>query len=729
MLTALTSVLALVAGGLYLHGRGLQAQTETARLESQSRQVALEAQSLRADDLNLMGQMSLVAAELADTRQAVSTLLDATSLNVPLRWRGNGSAVIARSPDSSIVARADGTGGVTVWRGEELIRSRGSVFQADPERRALYAVALTARNGRLLLAVGGAAAAQLWDVTTEPRLIQELGDRTDTVKGLCFDAEGRTLAVATSSGAVAMWDITDAGQARRLAEVRLNATGAAAPQEAVSVALADGFLFVAGLPNAVARWSIADRTRPRRLRDLGIDYKDRVNTLSLAVNPQGTQLSAGIRGRRIFRWSLAGATASPLQHLQVDGWTNDLAYSADGHTLLAGNADQNVYVFATESGQLQTRLFDAHSVTGVEWVAGRTVSVGDDGTLRVWQSRTPVNSAGSPVYSLSADGGDRFVAAATLNHGILLWRRDGQRMAPLPAPDDLGRATSAAVAVAPNGAFAVGGTSWRHGELLSWPLTEAGAGAARVVRAFPSGGYVGALAISPDSTLVAALEYTGKHIALFRAGSSGELKPLSMLDSPVPQAVSFSPDGRLLAVPLASDVVQLWDVSNPRAPTLAGEVPSSGSPAFAAALSPVGNRLAVGTGAGDVTVWDVSNPRSPVKIRTLRGPMAALTMVAFSPDSSMLAAGGGDRYIWLWSLDDAGDDAYLALASASVRTWDLRFLDGGRQLIAGGESGELRSWLLVPGEARQVLCANRGDPLSAEEWARYLPGIAVNDPC
>lgn len=730
LLTALTSAFALVAGGLYLQGRALQAQTDLARLESQSRQVALEAKSLRVDDLNLVGQMSLVAADLADTRQSMSNLLDATSLNTPIRWRGTASGVIARTSDSSMVARADGNGGVTLWRGTELTELPGRSFQADPSGQALYAIALATRNDRVLLAVGGVSVAQLWDVTTEPLLLGSLAEEgLGTIKGLSFDGTGQTLAVGASSGRVVLWQTAESGHAHKTAEVELNPKDSEVKNEAVAVALGGGSLFVAGLPNTVARWSVADGRRPIRMPDLKTRYVDPVNTLSLAVNPQETELSAGIRGRRVFRWRLAGATASALKEIEVGGWVNALAYSPDGRALLAGNADQNVYVFDARTGRLQSRLLDAHSVTGVAWVAGRPVSVGDDGTLRVWQPRDPVTRAGSTIYSLSSDRGDRYVAAATLYDGIRLWKHDDQRLDPLPPLENLGRATSAAVAIAPSGAFMVGGTTGAHGELLSWALDDAGGSRPRAVRAFPKGSYVGALAISPDSTLVAALEYTGQHIALLGASAEGDLTPLATLDSPVPQAVSFSGDGRMLAVPLAGEKVQLWDISDRQAPVLAGTVPNPGSPALAAALSPVGNLLAVGEGTGQVTVWDVSNPASPTTLRVFRDPLAAIAMVSFSPDGRTLAASGGDRYMWLWRLDESRDLAALSLASASVRTWDLRFLDGGRQLIAGGESGELRSWMLDPQEARSLLCANRGDPLTADEWERYLPGVQLQDPC
>lgn len=235
--------------------------------------------------------------------------------------------------------------------------------------------------------------------------------------------------------------------------------------------------------------------------------------------------------------------------------------------------------------------------------------------------------------------------------------------------------------------------------------------------------------VSPDSTLVAATEYVGQHVALLRASETGELVKLATMDAPLPQAIAFSADGTLVAVPLADEKTQLWDVSDPRNPILAGTVPNPGAPASAVAFSPDGRQLVVGGGAGELSLWNVDDPANPAKLRTFRDPVAWINMVRFSPDGTMIAASGGDKYVWVWRLGDAGEGAHLALRTDSPRTWDIRFLDGGRQLIAGGDSAEIRLWVVRPTDARDLLCANRGDSLTSDEWARYLPGVPIKDPC
>lgn len=720
-LTAAASVLAIIAGTLYVRGLQLQSKTNLARLDAQSRQVALEARSVRADDPNLMAQMALVAQRQAVTRQSTSALLDSTAVNVPLRWLGARNAVLAKTADDQIVARADGSGGVTIWRGAELTRTPGTTFHADPTSGALYAIAVVRFGPRLLLAVGGSSTAGLWDVTSTPRLLTDLGRSGVTVYGVAFNADGRRLAVAGSDGTVGLWSVTEVG-ATSAGSVSL---GGGHPARAVTFSPASGELFVAGLPDAVAHFTAA--SKPRRLPDLGFAYAATpVVSQALAVSPDGAQLVAGIEGRRVPRWDISGK--SPVAQDSLTGflsWTNDLSYSADGKRLILANSDKNTYLYDAATAKRLDTLSGATIDTGAEIVAGRPVTTGDDGVLRVWQAHNPVLRTGSTIYSLSTDASTRFLAASTIYDGQELWNTSGAEPVRLPNPDPAGRSLSAAVAVAPSARFMVGGTT--DGSVLSWPLTASGAGKATSVDAF-SGSYIGYLAVSPDSSLVAAQQYTGTQVALYRADATGRLSLAAKLDAPNPQAYAFSPDSDLLAVPIGSGTVQLWDVSSPTTPKLAGKIEGLDALPPIVAFANHSRTLAVGTDVGQVTLWDVTDPGKPVEKRVFGDPHGAVYGITFSPDDSTLAAVGGDTLVWVWHVDGPAS-AFLSLDGSLGNSNDVRFLNGGQRLAAGGDAGILRLWTADPGAAEAQLCANRGDVLTTDEWDRFLPGVTPEDPC
>lgn len=722
-LTAVVSALAVTAGLLYWQGRGLQAAADEARLDAQSRQVALEARSIRSDDPSLMAQMSLIAAHLADTRQAQSALLDATSVNTPLRWLGAANAIVAKTADDQLVARANGSGEVTLWLGEELTTGPGTTFLADPAGGPLYALTLASVNGRILLAAGGGSSAGLWDVTAEPTLLADLRDAEFTTYGAAFNAAGDRLALATSTGEVALWSVPAGQPAAKLGTLTL---ADSTPARSV-VFSPTGELFVAGPTNAVAHWAAGDT--PERLPDLSFSY-DNASVISqtLAISPDGRQLAAGISGRRVYRWSLAGGKATALEPLLgFQSWTNDLAFSTDGSRLLAANSDQNVYVFDAASGALLETLGGSTLVTGVELVGGRPVSAGADGALRVWQAENPVLRTGSTVYALTSDQDGHYLAASTLNDGVNLWDTAGVHPVRLPDPEIQGRTMASAVAVAPNGGFLLAGTT--DGTVLSWQLGSSGTnGDPAAVAAFP-GSYLGAITISPDSSLVAVVQYNGPHVALYRADPAGRLSLLSQLDSPTPQGISFSPDGGLLAVPIEGGAVQLWNLTTPSEPRPAGQIEGLASLPTSASFANSSRTLAIGTDTGQVSVWDVTEPARPVQRRSFGDPRAAVYAVAFNPDDTRLVAVGGDQLVWVWRLDQPGTEAYLALDGAMGRTNDARFINRGERLVVGGNDGTVRVWTSRLDDARRQLCENRGDVLTEEEWGRYLPGVTPQDPC
>lgn len=721
-LTALASALALVVGVLYWQGRGLQAEANAARLDAQSRQVALEASSTRADDPTLMAQMALTSADLADTRQSSSALLDATSVNSPLRWRGAPNSVVAKTRDEQVVVRANGDGRVTVWRGRELTRTPGTTFAVDPTGGPLYAVALSTLGSRTLLAVGGGSAAGLWDVAGDPTRICDLRDGDFTTYGAAFSAAGDRLALATSTGEVRLWTIPIAGAPVRSGSVSL---GAKVPAKSVAFA-PDGQLFVAGSAGALARWRVGARVKPLPALDFS-PATAKVVGQTVEVSPDGSQVAIGLAGRQVLRWRLDGATATAITPLTGFGsWVNDLAYSKDGRALLVGNSDQSAYLFDAASGLLTEKLSGPSGVTGTELVGDRPVTSSTDGVLRVWQGGNPVLRTGASNYVLASDSQGRFLADSTSGQGIVLWNTAGAWPTLLAAPKTGTRVTSSGVGVAPNGSLLVAGTT--DGAVLSWPLSDSGAGSMSTVSAFP-GSYISYTSVSPDSSLVAAVQYNGNNIALYRAGASGTLSPVSTITSTIPQAASFSPDGTLLAVPTVDDAVELWSVRDPAHPSLAGKIAGLGSLPTYAAFANHSPLLAIGTDAGRVSVWDASDPAAPVQRHSYGDPHAAVYTTVFSPDDQTLAAGNGDGLIWAWHLDQADGAAYLALDGDLGRVSDLRFLSGGSRLVAAGDNGAVRLWTADLPTAHAELCANRGDVLTPDEWARYLPGVTVHDPC
>jgi WD40 repeat protein len=155
--------------------------------------------------------------------------------------------------------------------------------------------------------------------------------------------------------------------------------------------------------------------------------------------------------------------------------------------------------------------------------------------------------------------------------------------------------------------------------------------------------------------------------------------PMTVFPRDVPLALSFSPDGSLLAVSQI-DTVTLWDWRESRAVARVDHG-SSAVPPTPAAFSPDGCLLAYGTPDG-ASVVDLETGRR----RTVGGERVVRS-IAFSPDGSSLALGvRGDPDGRLLHLHDTRTWELEARLSGSGVLGSIRYsLDGG--VVAGGEEG------------------------------------------
>lgn len=730
-LAVVATIAAGGAGFSYVRGEGFREQEALARAEAQSRQAAVQARSLRTKSPNLVAQMALVSDSLADTQEGRSVMLDADATDLPLRWTGKPDAVLALSADGTLVARADGAGAVTLWRGAELTAAPGTTFTADPQRGSLVAIALAQVSGRSLLAVGGANGGALWDVTGEPTSLAPLADGT-AISALAFDAAGTRLAAGLPTGEVIVYDV--ASPERLTVARRVSQT---APDRQVngvsSVALSpDGLLYVGGPEAGVSRWDLRsgkqlDALRTDVLEPAGPKVPTRV--LSLGLSRDGTELSAGVAGNEVFRWRISGAEAEPLSSLTgFTSWINAVTYTADGTGIGVASSDQTVSVYDSATGSLARQMVTPAIQNGVGFSSeGRPVSVGADGALLVWLPRSPLwKQGGSVIYNLSTNGSG-WLAGGSATDGIALWKLGTpDRRMPSPVVPELpaGDYQRGAATVAPSGKFLVGGTL--KGRMLTWPLTDAGAGKGSVFETELPDSVIYA-AITPDSSLVASMA-SGPGIAIYRADLSGQLTRLSEITQGLPQLITFDATGKLLAIAQADKSVELWSVADPATPVLAGTISGLESVPSTIDASSVSQRLAVGESSGAVSLWDITDPAAPKRERSWNDPASAMYSLEFSPDDRRLVGTSGDDLIWGWDLTSPGPSLMFALSGELGRPWDVRYLDTGRFAVSGN-SGGVRVWAAEVGRARSELCQRLGTRLTELEWQRYLPGIASRSLC
>ncbi len=265
------------------------------------------------------------------------------------------------------------------------------------------------------------------------------------------------------------------------------------------------------------------------------------------------------------------------------------------------------------------------------------VSLGDDGTIRFW------NTA------------------------------DGKEIAKLPAPsmkDQVLKGNLAVIAVSPDGkslAVSLPDHSTRF-------LDAAG----RELRRIPSTEQMNALAYSPDGKAL----ITGR--ILIESWRVDNAKPIDIVNQPRDplRALSLSPDGKIAAFADNADRVRLVEIASGKT-LFDHEIPCRAGIAF----SPRGKLLAVASGDNTIALWDVATllaskkalPSEPPALLHCEGKVNAFV---FSPDGKRLATVEYGKVSRIYDL--ASKQVTLTLNPSGRGVYAVAFSADGKLLATSG---------------------------------------------
>jgi WD40 repeat protein len=250
--------------------------------------------------------------------------------------------------------------------------------------------------------------------------------------------------------------------------------------------------------------------------------------------------------------------------------------------------------------------------------------------------------------------------------------------------------------------------------------------------------------IRPLSTPLTGPGRTGEYLAfspagnvLATAGSEVQLWTTAdpahavRLGSPIPvsgtlYSVALSPDGTLLATG-GDGSFTVWDVRNPSKPVFHHAVlPDSPGEVPDLSFSADGRRIAVGTEAGTVQLWSVTPGGLPDALTAPLWPGDGwVNSVAFSADDRLLATGGANGNVRLWTVTDP---RHPVPAGKPLKTRDgssprIVFASAGHLMATGNSLGYLQLWDVAdPAQVRAI-----GTPVSGGNGPIFSIAFSPDD--